>query len=301
MDANPDTRYKVALGPVLQAKIPANDPYWPTFNASFSNLELRAPELAGQLFDGHPVTTWHKHHWRVTSNYLCGQHLGIDFDTEDARSTLPVLLRDPFIAKYASILYTTPSHTPDAPRARVLFLLDTPIMQPKNYALAASALLWMFGTADRQCKDAARFFYGGKPGACEMEYLGHALPLALVKDLIARYQKTGAQAHRHATRQYTPGTADEREIVDALAAIPAWDIDYADWLNVLMAIHSALPGMNGLAIAEAWADGKPGEVAQKWRGFHTEGNATGRVTIATVFKLARDHGWQRHHDLAKAG
>ena len=37
----------------------------------------------------------------------------------------------------------------EKPRARVVFLLDQPIMQAKNYTLAASALLWVFGTADR--------------------------------------------------------------------------------------------------------------------------------------------------------
>lgn len=289
-----DPTYKVAIGPALTAKIPYGDPYWKEFNASFENQELPSGVLAARLYEGHTLTTWHADHWRHSRNYLCGQHLGVDFDTEDARSTLPVLLKDRFVAKYAGIVYTTPSHTPATPRARVIFLLDTPIMQAKNYTLAASALLWIFGTADRQCKDAVRFFYGGRPGACQMEWLSeNLLPLALIKDLIARYLSTGQRTHQHATRTYTPGTADEREIAEALRHIPAMDISYDEWVSILMAIHSELPGLNGLQLAESWAEGKPGEVEQKWRSFHDTGNPSGCVTIATLFKIAKDHGWQR--------
>lgn len=288
-----DTTYCVATGPVLTHKIPYGDSYWPKFNASFENRRLTQLSVAQAIYDGHPITTWHRDHWRHSRNYELGQHLGIDFDTEDARSSLPHLGKDPFIAKYGAMLYTTPSHTPDKPRARALFLLDTPIHQAKNYTLAATALLWVFGTADRQCKDAVRFFYGGKPGACEMEWLGNELSLDLVKDLIRRYQETGERTRRHAQRQYEPGSADERDVVDALRHIDAWAIGYDEWVGMLMAVHSEFPGENGLAIAEAWAQGRDGEVEQKWRGFDTHGNTAGRLGIGTLFAKAKECGWER--------
>jgi hypothetical protein len=285
--------YRVAVGPVLTGKIPYGDSYWPKFNGSFENHEIPALDIANAVYMGHPITTWHKDHWRHSKNYQLGQHLGIDFDTEDGRSSLPQLMKDPFIAKHAAFLYTTPSHTPDKPRARAIFLLDTPIHQAKNYVLAASALLWIFGTADRQCKDAVRFFYGGKPGACEMEWLANELSLDLLKDLIRRYQETGARVRRQLQRRYEPCNADEREVVDALRHIDAWGIAYDEWVAVLMAIHSEFPGENGIAIADAWADGKQGEVAQKWRSFDAQGNTTGRVGIGTLFQMAKEHGWER--------
>lgn len=285
--------YKVAVGPVLQNKLAYGDPYFPTLNASFQNREVSQVALAQALYEGHPITTWHRNHWRETKNYQLGQHLGIDFDTEDKRSSLPQLLKDPFIAKHSAILYTTPSHTPDKPRARVIFLLDTPIHQAVNYSLAATALLWVFGNADRQCKDAVRYFYGGKPGACELEWPGNELPLELVKDLIKRYQLTGARVRKQIERRFEPSTADEREVVEALRHIDAWGISYDEWVAVLMAIHSEFPGANGISIAESWADGKDGEVAQKWRSFAREGNGTGRVGIGTLFQWAKDRGWDR--------
>jgi len=286
-----DATYKVALGPVTLAKLPPGDTRWHAFNGSFTNRELRADLVAASLYDGHPITTWHKDHWRTSKNYILGQHLGIDFDTEDRRSSLPVLAADSFIARHAAFIYTTPSHTPDKPRARAIFLLDTPIYQPTNYTAAAAALLWLFGTADRQCKDAVRFFYGGRPGACEMEYLGNVLRLEVIKDMIARYQATGRQHRKRILNNMQFSRPDQQKVADALRFIDAWQIGYDEWVNILMAIHSEFPGDDGLALADAWAQGKPREVEQKWRSFHDTGNPAGRVGIGTLFAMAKEHGW----------
>jgi hypothetical protein len=291
--ADDDTTYKVALGPVTQAKIPPGDPRWPSFNASFTNHELPAAIIAAHLYDGRPITTWHKNHWRTGANYVCGQHLGIDFDTEDKRSTLTTLLHDPFISRYGSFVYTTPSHTPDKPRSRAMFLLDTPLGRADNYTLAASALLWVFGSADRQCKDAVRFFYGGRPGACEMEFIGNVLTLEVLRDLVRRYRETGrVQRRRMEIGAYN--APDQQKVADALRFIDAWAIDYDQWVSILMAIHSAFPGDDGLGLAESWAQGKNGEVEQKWRSFHDTGNASGKVGVGTLFALAKERGWQLH-------
>lgn len=274
----------------METKLPPGDKRWHWFNGAFENRELTVLELESAVTQGRPITTWHKD-WRKTENYLLGQHLGLDFDTKDKRSDMDHLLTDPFIFERASLLYTTPSHTPAAPRARVLFTLDTPIYQAMNYALASAALLWMFGTADRQCKDAVRFFYGGTPGACETRVLGQELPIDLVKDLIKRYQATGQRARRKAIQRYAGQTPDEAKVIDALRHIDAWGIDYDQWVAVLMAVHSAFPGPSGMAIAESWADGKPGEVEQKWRSFKPGGNGLGRIGVGTLFALAKEAGW----------
>lgn len=284
--------YRVAIGPVTERKLEPGAPEWHAFNGSFVNREMRQMDIAQALYEGHPITTQHANHWRHSRNYQAGQHIGMDFDTEDQRSTLKTLQQDPFIARYGAILYTTMSHTPAAPRARAIFLLDQPIMQARNYALASAALLWVFGSADRQCKDAARFFYGGRPGACEMEWLANELPLELVKDLIRRYQQTGQHARRQVNARYQGQTPDETELMDALKAIDPWTIDYDEWVAVLMAIHSAYPNETGLSIAESWADGKAGEVEHKWRGFRPDGNPQGKVGVGTLFAVAKQHGWK---------
>ena len=284
--------YKISIGPSLPGKIPAGSPYWKTFNGLFENKEVTQNQLATDIYMGKPFTTWHSNHWRDSKNYLCGHHLGIDFDTEDERSSIPLLLKDPFIQKYASILYTTPSHTMDAPRARVVFLLEQPIHQAKNYAMAAASLLWLFSSADRQCKDPVRFFYGAGAGA-DMELLTGVLPIQVIKDMIGQYQLTGMQQKTRSQTPYEATSADEQEVQDALKFIHPLSISYDEWLGVLMAIHSDFPGGNGLAMAEAWGQGKPHEIERKWKSFDTGGNVGGRVGMGTLFQLAIDKGYKK--------
>lgn len=214
-----DTTYRVAVSTwALDHKLAPGAPEWAAFNASFVNRDVTAFDLACQVYDGHPFTTWHANNWRTSANYICGQHLGLDFDAGDQTSTLPALLDNPFIHRHANILYTTPSHTPEAPRARVVFLLDTPIMQATNYAMAAASLLWLFGTADRQCKDPVRFFYGSL--RCDMEMFDNVLPLATVKHIIAQYQASGRRELRRQVRTIQAGdkytTAALRNEVEAM-------------------------------------------------------------------------------------
>jgi len=278
---------KIAVsGYQLTKKLPPGDILWPKFNASFRNFDLDTNGVMDYIYGGHAVTTCHKDNWRVSSNYVCGQHLALDFDTEDNRSMIATLKKDKFISKYGAFIHTTISHKPEAPRARVFFTLDTPIMQAKNYTQAATALLWLFGTADRQCKDAARFFYGAPD--CQMEYIGNILPIDVVKKLIANYQESGKIEKRQASNKNYLVPASQQEVADALKIIPPWGIDYDEWVEVLMGVHSAF-GEDGLGLVISWADGKPGEVEQKWRSF----DGTGGVTIATVFGIAKKFGWKR--------
>lgn len=283
--------YKVAISRLPQLnKIPYGDPYWSTFNASFQNRLFEPDMLLQAVYDGHALTTWHCNNWREAKNYSCGQHLGLDFDQGDKTSSMPYLLNDKFIMRYGSFLYSTMSHTPEEPRTRVIFLLDTPIMQAKNYALAAAALLWLFGTADRKCKDACRFFYGSPK--CECEYINQVLPLDVVKKLIADYQATGNIEKHKAMNKDFHAPASQQEVEEALRHIRPWDIDYDEWLSILMGIHAAF-GESGYSLAEAWADGKPGEVERKWKSFDPCGNEAGTVTIGTVFGIAKRFGWQK--------
>lgn len=271
-------------------KIGQGDPIWSAFNASFVNQELELIDIANQIYLGHPFTTWHKNNWRNNTNFQLGGHIALDFDSEDTRSTLATLKTDFFIAKYAALIYTTPSHTVATPRARVLFLLDQPIQQAANYTSSVSALLWLFGTADRQCKDACRFFYGSHH--CEVEWLDNVLPLEKVKQIIHQYKATGDVVKRaHEIRSYTP-TADQQEVAAALKTIQPWSIDYDEWLKILMAIHQSF-GDSALPLAEQWASGADGEVRRKWRSFKADGNGTGTVTLNTVFKMAIDRGWSK--------
>jgi hypothetical protein len=79
------------------------------------------------------------------------------------------------------------------------------------------------------------------------------------------------------------GLEDLRAMLEVL---DPWQFDYSGWLACLMAAHSGF-GDDALPIVDAWADGKPGEVARKWADF----DAAGGVTVATLVYHARAAGW----------
>lgn len=283
--------FKVAFSEPRRGKIPAGSPEWPRFNASFENLQLGEVEIGEAIVNGRPITTWHANRWRASQNYLAGQHIGIDFDTGDDASRISTLVNDPFVARYGHMVHTTPSHTELAPRARVLFLLEQPFYDAARYTWAVASLLWLFSAADKQCKDPVRFFYGMAPGG-QYESLGNVLPMEKLADIMKRYRVTGRTQKRRMDRgngHHVP--ADQARVRDALAALDPWAVGYDDWLAVLMAIHSEWPGEDGLALAETWGDGKPGEIATKWRSFKAQGNANGQVSMGTLFALANQNGW----------
>lgn len=76
----------------------------------------------------------------------------------------------------------------------------------------------------------------------------------------------------------------------ALACIPAADREL--WLRTGMALHSELPGEDGLAMFDAWSQGSdnydPRAVRDTWRSFKP-----GKVTIATLWHEAKARGYRR--------
>lgn len=85
-------------------------------------------------------------------------------------------------------------------------------------------------------------------------------------------------------------TGDHSDLGQALEFIDPATLGYQGWLEVGMALHeSGYP----CELWETWSRRDParfveGECARKWAGF---GSGDGRVTGATVARMARDRGW----------
>jgi putative DNA primase/helicase len=82
-----------------------------------------------------------------------------------------------------------------------------------------------------------------------------------------------------------------REVAEALPFIPA--VEHDMWLHVGMAIHTVDSGEDGFALWVEWSKGCPEKFVlddchTRWRSF----SPTGGITAATIFGLARDHGWK---------
>lgn len=167
---------------------PAKKAWFGWYNGQFENESLSFEELAMRIQDGYGYSTWHKD-YRKADNFICGQHLSLDFDDLQTGTTLSDILdSDPIIDRHAAILHTTPSHTPQAPRARVIFVLDRPIYNCEKYVLLATALLDHFDQADPKTKDSCRLFFGAPD--CELLISGNRLTLEAAAELLVKpYQK----------------------------------------------------------------------------------------------------------------
>lgn len=183
--------YKIAISSIaLKGKIPAGDKRWGQFNDSFQNLELETIDIANAVYTGRSFTTWHNGR-RSLDNFVLGQHLAVDMDSGDERSSFDALMNHSFVQMYASLIYTTPSHTAEQPRARVLFMLDEPITDKDAYQAAAKFLCSLFDGCDSACTDASRFFYGSLN--CDLRIVDKVLPLGHLRMHFKRWQKLHPQ------------------------------------------------------------------------------------------------------------
>lgn len=167
-----EPRVAVAANFEHVGKLAANDTRWGAFNGAFKNVVWPVSRLFEHIRAGKAFTTQHRR-YRKAENFLKGQAICLDFDTEDEKSSFEHLLTNSFIRNSAYALYTTASHRPEAPRTRVLFVMDRPTEDRGQYTELAEALVYHFGLADEKCKDACRVWFGALD--CEIQVLGNVL------------------------------------------------------------------------------------------------------------------------------
>jgi hypothetical protein len=203
---------KIAINSEHSGKHPAHlsadalNAWWRWFNGAFKNVDTSLQGLANHIHWGHAYTTQHRD-YRKAANFIQGQHVGLDFDDLEPGTTLQSLVDgDPFIAKYAALLHTTASHTPAAPRIRVLFVLDRPIGKASKYTLLAEALLDRYDTDDEKpdpsCKDACRLFFGAE--GCDTLSLGNVLTLEDAAEILVQPYEENLAATRKPLTSRTP-------------------------------------------------------------------------------------------------
>lgn len=139
---------------------------WSRYYSTFRRQTLTPRELAVSVWRGYGFTpVWATA--RREENFVAAWHMGFDFDAGDESSSLDYIMRDgTFAWMFASFGYTTVSHTEEAPRARVVFVLEYPIESPAEYRRVYQAVAWYIASdgsqTDPACKDPLRLYYGSK-------------------------------------------------------------------------------------------------------------------------------------------
>lgn len=267
----------------LPGKLPQGDPRWGVLNDGFVNQEIDPFDFANAIYCGRPYAAWHNGR-RSVENFICGQHIAVDMETGDERSTLDYIINMEFVKAYAGLIYTTPSHTVDDPRCRIVFYLDQPITESIAYKAAIGFVYSLFPGSDSSCIDCSRFFYGSKN--CRIELFDNTLPIAHLRRYYARWKPKSAPAApppvAKPLRQTKPVENTETEVEQALRKLDPWKMDYPRWVSILAALHDEI-GDSALPLAVQWAQGKPGEVEKKWKTFGKFGGR--KATLATVFGM----------------
>ncbi len=180
-------KHAISMGMSVDGKLTVNDSRWAQLSDSFVNQELETIEIANAIYTGHCYCAWVNGR-RKSENFIKSGFIAVDLDTGDARSSFDHLLTLDLVRMYAGLIHTTPSHTPDRPRARVLFFLDRPITDPEAYRQATIFWLSLFDGADPVCKDPSRFFYGAKN--CEIWFSENVLPVSHMRRYFKAYGRT---------------------------------------------------------------------------------------------------------------
>lgn len=140
---------------------------------SYTNQEIDPFDLVGIVATGQSFAPWAGEP-RNAINWRCCQVVGVDLE-KHADAALEVAQEQDFYRRYGFMGYTTMSHTPAAPRCRLLFVLDAPVDDREvcHWGALAIAEMWSpvsdLGSADR-----GRAFLGNPNATIELN--GRLLP-----------------------------------------------------------------------------------------------------------------------------
>lgn len=233
---------------------------------------------------------------RLAVNALPRRWIGLDLDGGCDEVGFVVLCG--ILQRWSGFVYTSASHTREAPRARLILELDRPA--PRDALIAATAAMRARIAAEMQregreapsldplCDKPEQPLFLPPEGAWAARYDGEPIVLA---EILAE----GLAETKAAPSAPVPGPTPAEildphrlaELRSALAAIPA--DDRTVWINVGLALYHL--GDVGRELWETWsatsAKWRGAEDARRWDGF-----ADSRSTYRAVFHRAQSHGWQ---------
>lgn len=167
-------------------------------------------------------------------------------------------IRDPWLKEHALLIYTTPSHTEEQHRFRIVFLLEEPIKSAEEYTRISTALIDKFGS-DKSCKNIDRLFYGNTNA--EVFTFGNSLggkELDILLNSVSKLSEITADLSRTGELQLT-----SNDIAEILSYIPKQP-GYQEWLRILSAVGNYLNNdILATQLIDAWSpDTKTGTLSK---------------------------------------
>ena len=207
---------KVSVNTQLIDKIkPANKL---AYSHGFQTGEFTVEDLAEVINMGYAISYLYVDGIRKSENFLSTDFLAVDID---GGRTIHESLGDPIVEKYCSILYKTPSHSPEQHRFRLVFVLPRTVTDINELKAAARSLGRRLG-GDPSVTDGARMFYGSRysdPLIFEKsitdEFLSELIEDGKVipaSDSIANHSPVASRSQLRLDRDMTVRTSDNQNI-----------------------------------------------------------------------------------------
>lgn len=184
------------------------------------------------------------------------------------------------IQRNAFLVYTTPSHSDEWNRYRIVFCLPEPLEDVGKYKDILKAFI-MRCNADEACKSPVHVYYGNTDAL--VHQFGNVLSQAFVDSVV----HWSANLHREerVADESVNGSLGTEHVEAMLAAIPS-KLEYIDWIRVISAVASRFDEDTTVRLIEAWSPGNPGEVRYKVR------HRLQRIGIGTLIHIAKAHGYK---------
>ena len=108
----------------------------------FDPYELLLEEFQEVISEGYCFSYQFKNHHRKKENFLCTDIICVDMD---GGRELEDTLKDSIVKQYGSLYYTTPSHSPDHHRFRIVFVLPHTLTDVEEVKSATRSLAMRLG------------------------------------------------------------------------------------------------------------------------------------------------------------
>lgn len=196
-------------------------------------------------------------------------------------------------AGIAALIYTTPSHTADAPRWRVLAPLARPVAPAEREALCARLNGALGGIlAAESFTPSQSYYFGGLAERPPESFLVEGQPLDRVSGVASIGPQPKPVKSTTDLSDLFREPADRAEVRRALALITDSD-DRNQWLKIGMALHAEFAGSDeGFDLWSHWSRQSlkfdERDQRQKWKSFRRSG-----VGIGTLFEIAKGYGYER--------
>ena len=205
------------------------------------------------------------------ANFFC-----LDFDSSNILDFIDAQNHD-FFTKYASFIYTTPSHTVENHRFRVVFQLEQPIYNAAEFRQLLEPLIARYGS-DVTCKNIDRMWFSNTKAL--FFSFDNIFPASLVREIINEHVAESSVVNR-----FNRITVTEDQVREMLSVIPHRDINYLEWMRVISAIGNSFPQVTALSLIESWTNDE--QQGLPYRLDHR----LERISIGTLIYIAQRFGY----------